>query len=227
MKVVVCTAVIGDNANKLAEITVPTIEGWAKRCGYDFKCFDKYLYNGVTGHFSKFYMYKLFESYDYCIWVDSDIIISPMAGEIELNDTLMIYEEGKYFNSRFTTMSVFAKRAFGVKREYDKYYNSGVMIIPKKYSNVFKTPSIQLIKTIMELRKDGGFYDQNLINYLINWYGVKVTELDDTYNCMKGVMLKNSEWKDRLDKLFIHYAGMDKEARIEIARSDFEKLTLQ
>jgi lipopolysaccharide biosynthesis glycosyltransferase len=73
-KYCVLTIAVGDDFQKMAKITHPTLKAYADRIGADFICVDKNTCS--TPHWEKFInIYKLLIKYERIIYLDTDLIV--------------------------------------------------------------------------------------------------------------------------------------------------------
>jgi len=227
---VVVTICVGDAFKKMAEVTHPTIKAYAEKCGADFLV----LSDNTTGHhagFMKFQLGKLFDTYDRVLYVDTDILIrddSPSLFEKIPAGVFAAFNEGAYME-RFSNIESFVSEypvcEHGTAKAWARsgiYYNTGVMMLDKKFADFFVIPQKPI----------NHFYEQTQFNFELFKYAVKngekltICDLNYKFNRMSHMDKRTGE--SRLDSYFLHYAGAlgrdgTREGVIEIMQSDLHK----
>jgi hypothetical protein len=209
-----------DVGTRYGYLTVPTIEAYAKKIGAEFlvisdlKLFKKYP------HFEKFQIYDLLNSYDRIIYFDSDVLIKPDCPnlfEIVPEDRLALFNEGCFR----PWDSVLKEASIRYSMEYteykEQYYNTGVMVIPKKCQEVFNPPQFEL-----DVFAGCAAYDQPYINLKIREQKIEVFSLDYQYNRLEYIDKLTGE--SRFESHIIHYAGINDDMRLKIIPEDIEKI---
>ncbi len=238
MKRVVVTSVIGAAHAKLAEVTLPTIRAYADRMGADVKVLDAVLpeHAGQTGHWAKFAIHGLLDAYDEALWLDADIVASPRAPDIfeAAGGALAAYPEGDVveragqFKEYYRLLRGHAL-AFG---KQIRYFNSGVVVIPREARDIYKVPDLPEIELTTRLKQEQPwrfFYDQNLLNARIAETDHRILALSNRWNFMHVPSIAAGDpWEKRTEVAhLIHYAGllgcMETDQVLDLARADLRK----
>lgn len=198
-KIAIVTISIGDFYSKMAEITHPNIKSYADKIGADFITLTDIGSHSLP-HYRKLDIAALLDKYDRILYIDTDILVrddTPNLFDIVPNDSLGIFEEGKYHKDRIAQFKNFClETGYDFSRWKGKYYNTGVMLLSKQHKNILDAPENEVEH----------FFEQSYLNAMIDYRDVKVFELDYKFNRMP--------WFDqiipdeRYDSYFIHYAGM-------------------
>lgn len=143
----VLTIAIGSLYQEMAGITHPSISRYATNIGADFEVIT-YL-NHSSPHWEKFEIYNLLSAYDRILYVDTDVLISsdcPDLFKIVPKHLFAAFNEGAYFD-----------------RKYPDYFNTGVMVIPRRSRDIFLKPDVEQgnIET---------FFEQDFLNERIQRY---------------------------------------------------------
>lgn len=191
-----------DNNKKINDITIPILEGYAKRCDADFKiisdCKDLHM------HYRIMQFYDLFEEYDSILSIDSDLLVlnrCPNIFEVVLEDKIAsIYEDigTRKEDRRSRIKSVQVK--FGDIGWGKGYINTGFALFPKKYRFIFEP------KKEEELWMGLGF-DDVWLGYQINKNKCDFYELSIKYNFMSMFSEPWNNSMSRFEAFCIHYAG--------------------
>jgi hypothetical protein len=162
---------------------------------------DLYIQTESEGHahmwFEKYSLRRHFDKYDRILYVDGDVLINPKAPNIfeEVpDDKLALFNEGRFGDRKQVLFEYFNIMDYKGKWN-EKYYNAGIMLIPKKYKFVF-TPMKEHVR---------GYCDQDHTNYMINKHSIEVHDLSYHWNRM--TLLDGITGEHRLNSNFIHYAG--------------------
>lgn len=201
----VVTICIGNNYKEIFELTKPTIEAYAKKINADFICIDKQMVSQTSPHFEKFQIYYLLEKYDRIIYIDADAIVRedcPNLLEIVPENAIAMFNEGRFVN-RLQVLIESSKHynveinERNINKYKDKYYNTGVMVIPRRYKELFKKPAVEDIYN---------HYEQSYLNHIIIRDDITIYELHHDFNRM--AMIDELTGLYRLNSYIIHYAGV-------------------
>ena len=195
----VLTIAVGEEYQKIAALTHPTIKAYAKKIGADFKCIDKIETAKTTPHWEKFQIFDLLNKYERIIYIDTDIIVRedcPNLFEIVAENRLGMFNEAK-FTDRSKELMIDICKSYNVKLpEWNgKYFNSGVIILSRQHKYLFKKPEKEVFN----------FYEQSYINMIITKDNVVMHELDYKFNRM--TCMDKFTGEDRHASYLIHYAG--------------------
>jgi len=238
MKRVVVTSIIGAAHTKLAEVTLPTIRAWASSMGADVKVLEAVLpeHAGQTGHWAKFAIHGLLDVYEEALWLDADIVASPRAPDIfeATGGALAAYPEGDVVE-RAGQFKEYYRLLRGHALTFGKqirYFNSGVMVIPREARDIYKVPALEEIELTTKLKRehpDRFFFDQNLLNARIMETTHRIVPLSNRWNFMQVPSeAAGDHWEKRTEIAhLIHYAGllacMEPDQVLDLARADLRK----
>jgi len=210
----VFTISIGDYYQEISKYTLPFLENYAKKIGADFLNITEHNPDYITQKWNKFHINKLLNDYKRIIYLDIDMIIRddcPNLFEIVPENKLGMFNEGRY-SSRYEYLEQ-AGKYYGedLKKWNGKFYNSGVMVISRRHSQIFKLPKgIDFVET-----------DQPYINLRILNDGVDMFDLDWKFNRMD--ILDKFCGISRLDSYIVHYAGAPKNMIFDVMSRDIEQ----
>lgn len=221
MKNLILTICVGETYEDMGKLTLPNIQAYAKKVGADFECIT--TSNTSSPHWQKFKIYDRLETYDRVLYFDSDIIIRPDCPnlfEIVPEDKLAMFDslptdarfrEGGVDIDKISASKVFnvfcEKYGVTLKDAPLKHYNSGVMLVPKMYRDIFVKPENEF-----PTKSDGNvikIYDQGFINLMVfKWmesHPNMMYDLDISFNrnCMMDIYVTTP----RTDAYIIHYAA--------------------
>ena len=210
----VLTIAIGDFYNEVSKYTIPTIKAYANKFGADFLCITDGDTKYASQKWKKFSIYELLDNYKRILYVDIDILIrddAPNIFDIVPETKLGMFNEGKYANRLEFIKQASEYYNESIKNWKGNFYNSGVMVIPRKYKSIFKLPiGVDYVET-----------DQPYINLRILNDNIDMYDLDFKFNRMDiqdkycGV--------SRLDSYFVHYAGAPQSQLIPVLQKDIQQ----
>jgi lipopolysaccharide biosynthesis glycosyltransferase len=212
----IVTIAFGTLYEKMAEVTHPTIEAYAKKVGADFVIWRDCSEYKVPGY-KKTEIRTLLQTYKRVLFIDTDILIredAPNLFDIIPEGELGIFEEGKVQERRGNMIDYMRQVGFDTKKWDGNYYNTGVMMVSKAHENIFVNPPTQI----------DNFYEQTYLNTMIAHLKPKIFDLDYKFNrmcCMDPIT-----GEERHDAYFIHYAGVMREKPyelIEFMKQDVEQ----
>ena len=216
-KRLIYTLAIGNEFEKCFKLAHTTFEAYAKKVNADL-----IIQTESEGHahiwFEKFSMKKYFDKYDRILYIDSDVLIHPNSPnifeEVAVED-LALFNEGRFVDRKDILFNYFKIVKFDGKWN-EKYFNAGIMLIPKQYKYIFDTPLGEFVR---------GYCDQDHINYMICKHKIKVHELRYQWNRMS--LIDSVIGEHRLSSFFIHYAGGSRTGAnglYEVMNKDYQEI---
>ena len=207
MKTAVITLCIGEQYQKIAALTHPTIKKYADKIGSDFIVIDQRFYNEeVSIGYEKLQFRKYLEDYDRIIFLDTDLIVrpdTPSLFEFVPIGYFGAFNEGGFIPSRLKSLkeSMFDFE-IGFPKPYEGntlswYFNTGVMVFDQSHKEVFMDPP----KFINH------FYEQTYLNLSLSRAHVKLKYLSSKFNRMSHLDTDGFTKDHRLESHIVHYAG--------------------
>jgi hypothetical protein len=223
----------GDQHELMARITVPTLLAYAKRIGADFcRLHDSELERkDIHKWWIKTKMHDAFEAgYDEVAWIDIDCIVHPNCPSLfeYAEGMLTWFPESTFFQDRCEWFHEYCWLMGNpeVAQKWDgKYYNGGVMVIPRHAAAVVQLPSdAELVKTEAMIRTHPKTFwsDQNWFNFQAAKLGIESRSLPLAFDYMPFDNL----WDKRHEAGIIHYAGLlacRGDALIDTIKDDLRK----
>lgn len=199
MKTLLLTIAIGEEYQKIAELTHPTFKAYAEKIGAEFLNIDEKKISQTTPHWEKFQIFDLLNKYERILYVDTDVLIREDCPDLfkEVPEyKLGIFNEAS-FTDRSKELIIDICKSYDVKLQKwnGKYYNSGIMVISRCHKYLFKKPEKEIFN----------FYEQSYLNMMIAKDDIIIHELPYKFNRM--TCLDRFLGKDRHDSYIIHYAG--------------------
>lgn len=225
------TLAVGDLYTKMGSITHPLMRAYAERCGVDFivigerKVNEKY---GLDERYEKFQLYDLIDDYDQIVFIDTDILISPMAPS--LFDLVPLERFAAASEASFSKADrdvELTQKILGDVQWRNTYFNSGVMVLGKIHKNVFDParPELKLWSTGEFRKKEVNLLnDQPYLNHRLNDLRIELLDLGYRYNHTRVI----TETHTRFKSYMIHYAGPSGHrygTRLEQLEKDYNVLT--
>ena len=203
-KNLVLTIAVGEVYEKMSKLTHPTLKEYAQKIGADFLCIKKN--NSSSPHWEKFQIYDLLKKYNRIFYVNTDILIredTPNIFNIVPGDELGIFNEMPFTPEDRKMSLVEACKDYSIKLKNwnGKYFNTGVMVIPRTWKFLFKKP----------LQEFFNFYEQGYLNAMIHQElekmgnELRVFDLEYKYNRMACMDPFTGE--ERFASFVMHYAG--------------------
>jgi len=199
MKTAVVTLCIGEEWERIADLTHPTIKSYSNKIKSDFILINYPQINAKDIGFEKCQLYNILDYYDRVIYLDTDIIVTercPNLFEVVPENDLGAFIESNYWQysnevNHFERIKNIQERLGNIKWTKD-YFNTGVMVLSKKHKNMFKLDK----KYIVDLREQTQLnYHSKLLGFWIHDIGIRFNKMD---------FINPSE---RFESYIIHYAG--------------------
>ena len=142
MNKAIVTIVSGEKYEKIWQRTEPFFVRYAEKC--DAELIVLHGSDGVnlpSPHWIKFGLYELLREFDRIAYMDADMIIRddcPSLFDIVPEDHFGIFDEGEFTPRNICIREVMKVYSVDIKGwNGTTYYNSGVMVVPKEYRNIF------------------------------------------------------------------------------------------
>lgn len=181
MRKLVLTCAIGEEYQKVAEVTNPSKKAYADRIGADFLMIDA---NATTASpaWAKLAMYDLLgREYDRVIFLDADTLVRPDCPdlfEMVPEKGCAMFSEGEFL-PREQEMREGASIWSGGKLAWDqKYYNTGVIVASRAHRQIFRLPE----------NTQDHYYEQTYVNIRIQQTRVPMYSLRYEYNYMGSLI---------------------------------------
>jgi hypothetical protein len=197
MKKAVVTICCGSFFERLAAITHPTLEAYARRLGADFIVWRDFAGHSLP-HYQKLELGKLLARYDRVLYLDTDILVrddTPDLFELVPAGELGMLPESDYVDRKINIIQYMIAVEYDARAWDGKYYNAGVMVLSPCHANLFVQPE----------RETNHFKEQTHLNVMISRTKTKVFPLPYRFNRM--YYMDWSFGEHRCDCYLIHYAG--------------------
>lgn len=184
MKRAIVSAAFGPMHERMAAVSYPTMERYAKRIGADFLPIKTRKFLDRNPHLEKFQIRDILESYDTVAWIDCDVLVSKYACSLFHHvpeDFFAAMDEGKHgtlldVDLEISTMCSALSLPFPVGRSF-VYFNSGVFVVWKCHRGLFENvPAV--------IPTSHGINDQTLLNVRVALSETPFLSLDKTWNMM-------------------------------------------
>lgn len=202
----VLTIAIGDDYQRLAAMTHPTLQAYAQKIGADFLAITAQELAVTTAHWEKFRISDLLGQYRRILYLDTDILVRedcPNLFDLVPETTLGAFNEAP-FTERSRELLIDCCKAYERSLpDWDgRYFNTGVLVISQGQRHLFRKPEREIFS----------FYEQTYLNMMIAALKVPMTELPYTLNRMSCVDALLGE--HRLASQVVHYAGAPSTAAV-------------
>lgn len=200
---------IGAEAQKIAALTHPIMEAYARRAGSDFVAITNAKISAGHHKFEKFQLYDLLALYDRICYLDVDILIMP--GSPSLFEVVPPESFGAFFDSevvgndadipvwRTEEIEYFQKTVGDIGWRH-QYFNTGVLTVAKKHREIFSYKGT--------LQAGKRFVDQTLINYNFQMARCASFDFGPKFNYFVALNRSERQMTGRFDgNWFLHYAG--------------------
>lgn len=182
MKRAIVSCAFGPMHERMAAISYPTFERYAKKVGADFLPIKTRKFLDRNPHLEKFQIRDILEMYDVALWVDCDALISKCACSIfdfVPKGHFAAVDEGVHGTlikvpAELKAVADSAGLPFPEKRAFI-YFNSGVFVAWKEHKVFFdNVPDV--------IPTNHGINDQTLLNVRVALSGTPFTALPPTWN---------------------------------------------
>ena len=210
MRKLILTLAIGEAHRRLGEVTHPTHQAYATRVGAEFAVIGE-VKNGWGPHWAKCAIYDLLSTqYDRIIYIDTDAIIRPDCPDLfELvpESEVGAFNEGMFLERADVMRDAFRLYCSGAMAWDGRYFNSGLMVISRRYSQAFRPP---------EAQPQQHFYEQSWLNLQFARLGVPMRDLEYRFNYMPS--LQELTGYPMGHAVIAHYAGVHPAIAEQMAR---------
>lgn len=194
------TITIGDESEKLAELTHPLLKAYADRLKVDFIVIkDRTYTTSEPTSYEKFQLYKMLHEYRAVLYVDTDVIIRPdcidMFGFLNRRIGFWGFDELEFIRARKHDIEIGNEKLFHNQTfKMNWYYNTGVMVVPREAKAIFSVPNLNDFSL-----------EQTYLNLQIANFGV----LHKGFGCVWNRMACMDEFlrQHRLNAQIVNYRG--------------------
>lgn len=199
MKTAVVTMCIGEDWERMADLTHPTIKEYSDKIKSDFVLINYPQIGLEEVGFEKCQLHDILSYYDRVIYLDTDIIVTkrcPNLFEVVPENDLGAFIESNYWEyskevNHFERIKKVQEKLGDINWTKD-YFNTGVMVLSKRHKNMFKLGN----KYVIDLR------EQTQLNFYSKLLGFWVHDIGIRFNKMDFV-----NPNERFESYIIHYAG--------------------
>ncbi len=207
------TIAIGAEYQEIANLTHPALSAYARQIGADF--FSLSTSDGVP-HLQKFRIADFLGLYERILFIDTDIVVTdpcPDVFALVPDEAFGAWFPNPMIPGRFADQIARAQVELGDIGWTRNYFNSGVMVVSRTHRGIFEDA-----KARAAFARPENFFDQTLLNYLVQKNRCKIVELGFRWN-HTGVV----DGQERFQSHFIHYAGRG-HGRADQIRADLVEL---
>lgn len=193
----------GADFKRVAAVSFPVIEGYAKKIGADFVPVSDECVPHHHTHWEKMRVAAVLEKYDRVAWFDGDVIVNPRAESIfDLvpEQCFAAMDEAAMGMDRASELRV-AEAKHGLKLPADakRYFNAGVTVFSKRHAAAFVLP-----KDLSE--SPLGMAEQSYLNAMTLHLGFEFFALPREWNAFYGMWPPDRRANVRV----LHYAAHGK-----------------
>jgi lipopolysaccharide biosynthesis glycosyltransferase len=204
----VVTIVVGSYAERMAQATNPFMRAYANKCDAEFIVLQipRFQHLGQL-YYEKFQLYSLFEKYERILYLDNDVLVSPLSPDLfELTPADHFAACAEETWSRFPECKRAILAELGDIPWNYPYFNAGVMLASHSQREVFNPahPALQRWATDhVRQRYPYQGDDQTYFNYRVNELQLPMIDHGFRFNHTRSI----SQTHTRFSSYFIHYAG--------------------
>jgi len=201
----IVTVVIGKNYERVASVSLPTIQAYADRIGAELIVVRARAFPGYQFYWEKFQIAGLLEKYGRVLLLDADLVVRTTAPSIFDQvpaGVFAAFEEGKYFTDRVREMEkdgpfygIMTQRP--VAERGFTYFNTGVVLADRTHRDAFELPLNP---------KGEPMSEQTYTNLAVARHGFKFLDLGIRWNGLHSLRRADN----RKDLHIVHYAGLPK-----------------
>jgi hypothetical protein len=210
----VVTICIGSDYHKIGSVTHPLIKDYANKIGAEFIVIDKKEVSQEYPPYEKFQIYKLLNTYERILFLDTDLIIRrdcPDIFALVPQEKIGLFNEGTYIDRSAPIAEAAKQYNTPIPKWCQEYYNTGVMVVSRVHKFLFKPPTLQVCN----------FYEQSYLNLQILSNKTSVFPLSHDFNRM--TVMDQVTGKSRLASYIVHYAGCpDQTFMIDLIKKDIK-----
>ena len=165
------TVCIGKEFDRLARLTHPLFQRYAKNIEAEFITINSRVLNHCPVHYEKYQIGRYFNEYERILFVDTDVVIRPNAPNVFERvpvDQFGAYQTSVHCDFHDESIEMIQKEQGDIGWK-NHYFNSGVMVLSRSHRSLFD----------LELGCFNGFGEQTQLNY--NVQNLHIPFLDITY----------------------------------------------
>lgn len=200
------TITIGDDYQRIAEMTHPFMRQYAEKIGARFVSIKSTSHE--KAHWEKFRIADCLNEYDRVIFMDTDMFVTPDCPDLFAlvpEHQIGMFNQESNSNILIDGIMAIASKVYKMPVKEDaSYYNSGLIVASKCHKEVFKSPP-ELYPTPSK-NYPVLFYDEPCMNLLLAKAKENTPELmfdlGKEFNCI----VRDDHFETRDKAYIIHYA---------------------
>lgn len=156
---------------------------YAKKINADYLCWTNYVLPGLSPVYQRLGLFNLFEKsdYDFICYLDSDIIVNDNCPNIFNFNDFTVARNCESWEDPHEKYPLDAP-LHGLDLSYKKFFNSGIMLIPREFAEKTK-PYLMKEINYWNSNNSRGIHDQSVMNCLAykHWDHNRITLLSDEW----------------------------------------------
>ena len=186
----------------------------------------------TSPHWFRYWIFDLKPGYDRYMYIDTDIMAkwnAPNVFDECPEDEICAVKDNSGLSWIWEGIKGYQSFFPDVKLDWDKYFNSGVMVFSKQHEQLirdfkqFYIDNQQVIEEYrVQLRKG---FDQTIFNYFTIWYGKPVKLISERWNMfhlIRREVLGNGYFVEMGD--FWHFNNLPRENQVNIIQNIWNQI---
>ena len=207
-------------------------EHYCDRHDIDFYVIDEELHPNTSPHWFRYWIFDLKPDYDRYMYVDTDIMVkwnAPNIFDKFSGEDMHAVRDNSGLSWIWEGINGYQTMFPDVHVDWDKYFNSGVLLFSNKHQEVinhfkeFYISNQPIIKDYRNRLRKG--FDQNIFNYFLTWYGQEVKLISEKWNffhMIRREVLYNGYFLDMA--YFWHFNGLDRNTQVKFIQDVWSKI---
>lgn len=210
-----------------------TWEHYCERHGADFYVIDEPQHPDTSPHWFRYWIFDLKPGYDRYMYIDTDILAKWDAPnifeELPEGDIYAVKDNGG-LSWIWEGINCYQSMFPGVYLDWDKYFNSGMLLFDKSHEKLFQTFKQFYVDNQEGIQKYRDTYrkghDQTIFNYFLLYAGIEVKLVSEKWNLFHMIrreILYNGYFADM--GYFWHFNGLERKTQVQLIQNVWSQIS--
>lgn len=209
-----------------------TWEHYCNKYGIDFYVIDEPQHPNTSPHWFRYWIFDLKPGYDRYMYIDTDILTrwdAPNIFEELPEGNIYAVKDNGGLSWVWEGIKAYSTMFPGIDLDWDKYFNSGMLLFDKSHQPLFKSFKQFYIDNQAAIQQYRDQYrkghDQTIFNYFLLYAGIEVQLVSERWNLFHTIrreILYNGYFVDM--GYFWHFNGLDRDKQVSLIENVWQQI---
>lgn len=218
--------------SEIFDVARKTWEHYCKRFDIDFYVIDQPQHPDTSPHWFRYWIFDLKPDYDQYLYIDTDILTrwdAPNIFDEFKPGSIYAVKDNGGLSWIWEGINAYQSMFPGVSLDWDKYFNSGMLLFDKSHKELFKAfkqfyvDNQAAIQQYRDKYRKG--HDQTIFNYFLQYAGADVKLVSERWNLFHMIrreILYNGYFIDMGH--FWHFNNVERNVQVQLLNNVWAKI---